>query len=66
MGGYTNVLNLYLRKLFIYYVNNTLCVIQRKPTRKQAHLVFADTQSQHRKTKRACFVANARTKKNEI
>jgi hypothetical protein len=23
MGGYTNVLNLYLRKLFIYYVNNT-------------------------------------------
>jgi len=24
MGGYTNVLNLYLRKLFIYYVNNTL------------------------------------------
>ena len=24
MGGYTNVLNLYLRKLYIYCVNNTL------------------------------------------
>jgi hypothetical protein len=30
MGGYTNVLNLYLRKLFIYYVNNTLCVRRKK------------------------------------
>lgn len=30
MGGYTNVLNLYLRKLFIYYVNNTLATSVKK------------------------------------
>lgn len=39
-----------------------LCGIQRKPTRKQAHLVFADTQNQRWKTKRARFVANAQRK----
>lgn len=32
MGGYTNVLNLYLRKLFIYYVNNTLAVMLKNQT----------------------------------
>jgi hypothetical protein len=33
------------KRNFILHINK-LCGIQRKPTRKQAHLVFADTQSQ--------------------
>ena len=40
---------------FRYRFIKTVGQHAEKPTRKQAHLVFADTQSQTQKTKRACF-----------
>ncbi len=49
--------------MYFRWINNinvificTLCGIQRKPTRKQAHLVFANTKANAEKPKEPVFI----------
>ncbi len=64
MGGYTNVLNLYLRKLFIYYVNNTLYAMLKKNQQHKQHIWFLQTLKSTQEKPKELFLPTLDRNKN--